>query len=105
MKKILMCSMLAFSLLSPSLASAHSPILDCFDNGDGTITCEGGFSDGSSASGVKLSILDASGTLLMQGKMNNDSEYTFKKPGGAYKVVFDAGDGHNVEVDGAKIVQ
>ena len=86
-------------------AFAHSPILTCFDNGDNTITCEGGFSDGSSASGVKMSVLDGSGKVLVEGRMDKDSEYTFDKPEGSYKVVFDAGDGHNVEVEGSKIVQ
>lgn len=105
MKKLLTLAVLGASLVFPGAALAHSPILDCFDNGDGTISCEGGFSDGSSASGVKLSIVDGSGKVLMQGKMNQDSEYTFKKPAGAYKVLFDAGEGHSVEVDGSKIVK
>lgn len=86
-------------------AFAHSPILNCFDNGDGTITCEGGFSDGSSAAGVKMRITDSTGKDIFEGKMNEDSEYSFNKPEGDYKVVFDAGEGHAVEVEGSKIVE
>ena len=31
-----------------SPAAAHSALLNCFDNADGTFTCPGGYSDGSS---------------------------------------------------------
>lgn len=43
-------------VIASSSAYAHSAIMSCFDNGDGTVTCEGGFSDGSSASGVKFHV-------------------------------------------------
>lgn len=105
MKKHLSLTLLGALLLCPSLAMAHSPICDCLDNGDNTITCEGGFSDGSSAAGVRLTIMDASGQELMAGLMNQDSEFTFDKPKGDYKVVFDAGDGHSIEIDGKNIVE
>ena len=104
MKKFLTLA-LGTMLFIPSVAMAHSPICDCSDNGDNTITCEGGFSDGSSASGVKISVHDAAGKELISGKMNQDSEYTFDKPQGEYKVIFDAGDGHAVEIDGKNIVE
>ena len=105
MKKMFAAVVFCSTALFASTALAHSPVVSCLDNGDGTITCEGGFSDGSSAAGVSMRVLDGSGTILFEGKMDKDEEYTFKKPEGAYKVVFDAGDGHSVEVDGAKIVQ
>ena len=105
MKNLFLAAVLGLTMLFATAALAHSPLCSCFDNGDGTITCEGGFSDGSSASGVKMQVVDGSGKTLLEGKMNKDSEYNFKKPAGAYKVIFDAGDGHKVEVDGSKIVQ
>ncbi|MDL2259554.1 hypothetical protein LJB99_01575 [Deltaproteobacteria bacterium OttesenSCG-928-K17] len=105
MKKHLGLLTLGAVLLIPSVALAHSPICDCMDNGDNTITCEGGFSDGSSAAGVRMVVLDGSGQELMAGKMSQDSEYTFDKPKGDYKVVFDAGDGHSIEIDGKNIVE
>ncbi len=40
---------------------AHSPICSCMDNGDGTVTCEGAFSDGSSASGVRIFVRESHG--------------------------------------------
>jgi hypothetical protein len=92
-------------LLFCGQAAAHTPLCSCYDNGDGTITCEGGFSDGSSASGVRMRVENGKGGVLIKGKMDGDSEFTFDKPTGAYKVVFDAGEGHVVEVEGKEIVE
>jgi len=84
---------------------AHTPLCSCMDNGDGSITCQGGFSDGSSAAGVTMKVVDASGKTLITGKMNENSEFTFKKPGGDYKVQFDAGPGHLVEITSKDIAK
>ncbi|MCV6608876.1 MAG: hypothetical protein OIF32_11745, partial [Campylobacterales bacterium] len=81
------------SLLATSSLYAHTAIMACFDNGDGTITCEGGFSDGSSAAGVKFRV-EQKGKTVISGKLSEDSEFTFKKPDGKYKAIFDAGEGH-----------
>jgi hypothetical protein len=45
------------------------------------------------------------GGVLIEGKMDEDSEYTFDKPADAYKVVFDGGEGHVIEIDGKEIVE
>ena len=86
-------------------AIAHTPLCACYDNGDNTITCEGGFSDGSSASGVQMRVEDSRGATLIKGKMDEDSEFSFDKPAGAYKVVFHAGEGHTIEIDGKEIME
>lgn len=86
-------------------AWAHTPLCSCYDNGDGTVLCEGGFSDGSSASGVVMRVQDASGNTVLEGKMDENSEFEFEKPKGAYKVIFDAGEGHSIEIDGKDIVE
>ncbi len=83
---------------------AHSAIMSCFDNGDGTITCEGGFSDGSSASGVKFHLLQ-DGKKVYEAKMSEDSEVTFDKPTSKYTAVFDAGEGHQVHIKGSDITE
>jgi len=98
-KKLIISSM----LISSSLF-AHSAIMSCFDNGDGTITCEGGFSDGSSASGVKFRV-EQGGKAIVSTKMNEDSEVTFDKPNGDYTAVFDAGEGHKVYIKGSDITE
>ncbi|MCD6153617.1 MAG: hypothetical protein J7J07_06870 [Syntrophobacterales bacterium] len=107
MKKVLACSfvVLLVTFFLTAIASAHTPLCSCYDNGDGTITCEGGFSDGSSAAGVNMTVQDKSNKVLTKGKMNEDSEFNFKKPDGPYKVIFDAGPGHVVEVNGEDITE
>lgn len=104
-KKMFIVGLLVFGLFMAGQALAHTPLCSCYDNGDGTITCEGGFSDGSSAAGVVMRVLNSSGNVIIEGKMNEDSEFTFKKPKGPYKVEFDAGPGHVVEVPGSEITE
>lgn len=94
-----------FLLAGATAAHAHTPLCSCFDNGDGTITCEGGFSDGSSASGVPMYVKNGAGKVLLEGAMTEDSEYTFDKPDGEYIVLFDAGEGHEITVPGNEIVE
>jgi len=91
-------------LMITSSVFAHSAIMSCFDNGDGTITCEGGFSDGSSASGVKFRI-EENGKVTFNAKMSEDSEVTFNKPVNDYNAVFDAGEGHQVYIKGSDITE
>lgn len=68
MKKGLMLVGVAALVLGLAMAAwAHSPICSCYDNGDGTITCEGGFSDGSSASGVNMYVKKSDGKVLIKG--------------------------------------
>ncbi len=99
MKKIL----LGLAFVATSMF-AHTAIMSCFDNGDNTITCEGGFSDGSSASGVKFHVLQ-DGKKVYEAKMSEDSEVTFTKPAGDYSAVFDAGEGHQVHIKGSDITE
>ena len=106
MKRLMQCCVLCAALaLMAGTAMAHTPLCNCFDNGDDTVTCEGGFSDGSSAAGVEMSVLDSSGKPILSGKMNEDSEYTFDKPSGKYSVRFFAGEGHEVMVSSDNIVE
>ncbi|AIW12945.1 hypothetical protein VITU102760_17830 [Vibrio tubiashii] len=97
--------LLLASAALPSLAFAHTPLFSCYDFGDNTILCEGGFSDGSSAAGVEILVVDGSGTELIKSEINEDGEIEFNKPQGAYKVLFNAGPGHSIEVDGKDIVE
>jgi hypothetical protein len=104
-RKRFFIGILAVGIFVSIQAYAHTPLCSCYDNGDGSVTCEGGFSDGSSASGVQMRVEDKNGKVLIKGKMDEDSEYTFDKPSGPYKVIFDAGEGHAIEVDGKEIVE
>lgn len=84
-------------------AFGHNAICDCYDNGDDTITCEGGFSDGSTAVGVPVRVLDRAGKVLIEGAMSEKSEFTFARPETAFQVEFDAGEGHVIKIDGRDI--
>ena len=96
---------LIFSLVLVSSSFAHTAIMSCFDNGDNTITCEGGFSDGSSASGVTFKLLERGGKVIFENRFSEDSDITFEKPSGEFVAVFDAGEGHQVHIFGSDIVE
>ena len=49
--------------------------------------------------------VEKDGKVLLKGKMDEDSEFTFDKPAEGYKVMFDAGEGHEIEIDGKEIVE
>ena len=89
--------------LAATAVYAHNAICDCFDKGDETITCEGGFSDGGKAVGVPVHVFDQSGKVLIDGKMSDKSDFTFAKPKVDFRVEFDAGQGHVVTIDGRDI--
>lgn len=93
----------ALLAVSMSNAQAHTPLFDCFDNGDDTITCEGGFSDGASSEGIVVKVVDAQGKVLEQGKMDSGNSVDFKRPEGEFSVVFEAGDSHSISVYGDDI--
>lgn len=95
----------ALMLMLAAPAMAHTPIFSCFDNADGTILCQGGFSDGSSAAGTTVRLLDGSGTVINEGQIDDFSEVVFDKPEGDYAVEFDAGEGHEIVVPGSEIVE
>jgi hypothetical protein len=89
--------------MAAAVAWSHNAICQCFDNGDETITCEGGFSDGGKAVGVPLRVLDESGKVLVEGVMSKNSDFKFPRPKVTYRVLFDGGEGHRVTIDGRDI--
>lgn len=103
MKKLSTSLLLAAAAFLTSAAQAHTPLFDCFDNGDATLTCEGGFSDGASAAGVGVRMLDGQGKVLEQGKLDAKGAISFKRPKGEFSVVFDAGAEHTLTVLGDDI--
>ncbi|NLK66659.1 MAG: hypothetical protein GX282_04200 [Campylobacteraceae bacterium] len=99
MKKISLVLALALSS-----SFAHTALMGCFDNGDGTVTCEGGFSDGSSAKGVKFRV-EQNGKVLVDEKFDDNSEVTFDKPEGEYQAILDGGEGHSVTIKSSDIAE
>ena len=63
-------------------ALAHTPLFSCWDNGDGTLSCEGGFSDGSSAANMPIRVTNEKDEVIFEGKLDEGGELTFKKPEG-----------------------
>lgn len=104
MNAVMKSSALGLLLLGSVSAQAHTPLFDCFDNGDKTLTCEGGFSDGASAQGVTIRVLDAQGKVLEQGKLDEKGSVTFTRPTAEFSVVFDGGTEHSLTVLGDDIV-
>lgn len=86
------------AVLAVPVAFAHTPICSCYDNGDDTVTCEGGFSDGGSAAGVAIRILDERDRVLIDSAMGDDGTFTFDRPGDEFHVIFDAGQSHVVTI-------
>ena len=97
--------LLALGALAGAPAEAHTPLFDCFDNGDKTITCEGGFSDGASAEGVVIRVLDAQGKVLEQRELDASGSVTMARPEGEFSVSFTAGTDHSITVLGDDIVE
>ncbi|PIE55438.1 MAG: hypothetical protein CSA35_00875 [Dethiosulfovibrio peptidovorans] len=102
-KRVIVALAMALCLSCAAVVMAHTPICSCYLNGDGTATCEGGFSDGSSAAGVKMTVRTSDGTVIQEGAMDDLGEFSFKVPEGAYEVEFNAGPGHQVIVKGEDI--
>ncbi|WP_025993348.1 hypothetical protein [Pseudomonas viridiflava] len=84
-------------------ALAHNPMCECKQIDNEQIRCTGGFSDGSGAPGVTLDVIGYDETILVPGKLGEDSTVTFKRPASEFYVLFDAGPGHVVEIDQADI--
>jgi len=103
MKKLTTAGLAVLSAATFELALGHNAICDCYDNGDGTITCEGGFSDGGTAVGVPMRVIDGTGRVLIEGAMSEQSDFTFTKPDVDFRVEFEGGDGHVVQIDGRDI--
>jgi hypothetical protein len=91
------------ALAAAATAYAHNAICSCFENEDASITCEGGFSDGGKAVGVPLKVIDQAGKVLLEGVMGKDSSFSFPRPKVAFRVEFNAGEGHIVTIDGRDI--
>lgn len=101
-RKVLHCIVAGMLAGVASLAAAHNPVCVCEPDGE-AVVCTGGFSDGSKAPGVTLDVIAYDETILLKGKLGDNSRLRFKRPGGEFYVLFDAGPGHVVEIDHTEI--
>ena len=84
-------------------ALAHSSFCFC-EKDDGKIICEGGFSDGSSAAGVRIDLINGEDKVLSSQRFDELSSVRFTIPKGDFYILMDAGPGHTVEVERSAIV-
>ncbi|WP_321390081.1 hypothetical protein [uncultured Desulfuromusa sp.] len=103
--KYSLSTLIMIILFCASSVFAHSPFMACYDNGDQTITCYGEFSDSSSAASTPVRIVDAGGTILLSGVMDELGEFNFERPKVPFTVIFDAGPGHIVKEKSANITE
>lgn len=83
---------------------AHTALMSCYDEGNGYILCEGGFSDGASAEGVEFRI-EQNDTVIMQTKLDEFGEVYFEKPPSDFTLILNGGEGHVIHIDGRDIVE
>ena len=102
---IVMCTVIG-TVSSSSQVYAHSALLNCFDNADGTFTCQGGYSDGSSATGIRIVVMDMQNNILHEAQLNADSEVVMPLPQQKdFMVLFDGGAGHSVQITSDVLVR
>ena len=94
MKKTPVCLVMLMGFLVGlnGTALAHSPF------------CEGGFSDGSSAAGVRVDLINGEEKVLKSQRFDELSSASFTIPKGDFYILMDAGPGHTVEVERSAIV-
>jgi hypothetical protein len=78
---------------------AHAPLLDCYVEDDGAITCEAGYSDGSSAANQAIQVRDEDDRLLFEDHFGADGTFHFPRPEAAvYHVQFVGDPAHSVDL-------
>lgn len=91
--------------LAAAPAAAHNALISCFDNGDQTVTCEAGYSDGASSAGQVIRVLQINKRLILEAKFSKDGTFTFKKPDVAFYIEFIGDSTHMATFDGEDLVK
>ncbi|NQY20140.1 MAG: hypothetical protein HRT40_02335 [Campylobacteraceae bacterium] len=98
MKKLLK---LLLILILPISINAHSLLLNVFDNEDNTITVEGIFNTGESASGALIQLrYISSEEIIYEKRLSDESELTIKIPKEPYLIILRGGPGHKIVKNG-----
>lgn len=99
MFKTLKASLLALACVATGSVLAHKPLFECYKGDNNKIECEGGFSDGSSAKGIKIIAFSYDEEELWSGALDDKSQVVLDRPEGEFFIRFDGGRGHSVDVD------
>jgi len=106
MKLLLSALILSLQFFSVGEVFAHSALLNCFDNADGTFTCQGGYSDGSSATGIRIAVVDRTRNILYEATLDSYSEVIIPFPKHQdFTILFDGGNGHSVQITSDVLVR
>jgi hypothetical protein len=103
MKLIRNCLPVAAASLLWLSAQAHTPLFDCFEEEGNQVVCEAGFSDGASAEGIEVRMINAQGRVLARKEIEADGSATFDRPDEEFTMVFTAGESHEITVIGDDI--
>lgn len=101
-KKLLALALGIVLCVMATAAFAHTPILNCYMD-ENFVVCEGGFSNGASAAGVKMTVRDSNKKVLLEGVLDENGMWRFERPEGDFEVEFNAGPGHVVIVTSDEI--
>ena len=102
------CRLATLMVLFGSLgapASAHNALISCFDNKDGTVTCEAGYSDGAPAAGQIIRVMETNKRLILEDKFDKSNSFTFKRPAVNFIVEFFGDASHSATFDGEDLTQ
>lgn len=111
MYKLKIFSLPAIGLLllgGASAAQAHESYMDCFDNGDNTVTCQAGYDDGSPPhAGDRVLLKDSTGKTLKEGKFDAEGSFSFERPDDQnFMVIFMGSEiGHTNRVNAGDLFQ
>lgn len=88
-------------------AQAHESYMDCFDNKDGTATCQAGYEDGSPPGAQdRILIKDEKGKTLIEAHFGEDGSFTFEQPAGNFMMVFIGGEiGHTKRINAGDLIR
>jgi hypothetical protein len=98
MRRAILASVL-FLAAAATPAMAHAPLIDCYVDDDDAITCEAGYSDGSSAANQVIQVRDEDERLLFEDHFAEDGTFHFPRPeADEYHVVFVGDAAHQADI-------
>ncbi|MBL8269673.1 hypothetical protein [Steroidobacter sp.] len=89
--------------LTGGSALAHEPVAKCVKVDASQIRCKGATTDGDGIPDATLNVLSQDDQLLLTGKLDRSSSFTFKRPAQPFYVVLDVGPGLMVVIEQEEI--